>query len=187
MAAGAVRKRGILGAAGALFFVAAMAAFAFTGAAPSCEDRSVGGDVQTVKVGGKWFHLELALDPATQSKGLGQREFIEDDGGMLFVFKRAEPRSFVMRDCPIPIDIVFLDGAGRVVSMYAMVPEAPRGEGEGAVGEVNRRYEDRLKPYHSRFASQFVLEFKGGTLEKLALKPGDKIDLDWAALARRAE
>ena len=60
-----------------------------------------------VTIKDKEFKLELALDDEKRFKGLSDRKEIPKDGGMLFVFKRAEEREFVMRDCPIPIDIIF--------------------------------------------------------------------------------
>lgn len=160
-----------------------------------CDERTRPG-VQSVKIGGRWFHLELALDDRTRFKGLGGRSHIEADGGMLFVFPDAQPRAFVMRDCAIPIDIIYLDGTGRVVSMHAMQPDPPRTEAEQALSPpvpgapewawVNPTYEARLTQYPSRFPTQFVIELRGGTLPGLKLKEGDRIDLPVADLRRQA-
>jgi uncharacterized membrane protein (UPF0127 family) len=167
-----------------------------------CQDTA-GANVQSVKVGGKWFHLEVAADEPTRMKGLGQRDHIEPDGGMLFVFNNNFPRdfrdgsAFVMRDCPVDIDILYLDPNGRVVKMYAMKAEPPRGadgKDEGKVGEFGetpggKAYEDRLKKYPSVYPFQFAIELKGGTLEQLKGKvhEGDKIDLPLDDLKRRAK
>ncbi|MCL4743026.1 MAG: DUF192 domain-containing protein [Phycisphaerales bacterium] len=151
-------------------------------ALPSCSDKAVSTNVESVQIAGRWFHLELALDEPTRMKGLGGREFIEPDGGMLFVFPTAAKRSFVMRDCPISIDIIFLDPSGRVVAMHHMEAEEPRREGES-----DWQYEERLKRYSSRFDSQFVIELAGNTLESLELETGDRIPLDTAGLKARAK
>jgi uncharacterized membrane protein (UPF0127 family) len=145
-----------------------------------------------VVISGKTFHLELALEPATRFKGLSGRDKIDDDGGMLFVFPRPETLAFVMRDCPIDIDIIFLDGAGRVVATHKMLHEKERSEEEKPIDPatgVNMKYEERLKKYPSGFASQFVIELKGGTLDtfKPALKRGDKVTLDTEALKKRSK
>ena len=143
--------------------------------------------VQSVKLSGKWFHLELALDDAVRMKGLGQREHIEEDGGMLFVFPAARESAFVMRDCPIPIDIIYLDGSGRIVAMHQMQPDPPRGPDEGKPGQIVDKYEKRLKQYPSRFPMQMAIELKGGTLPGLKLKEGEKVDLPIAELKKRAK
>jgi len=161
-----------------------------------CEDEAA-RDVQAVKLGGEWFHLEIADKESVRMKGLGQRTYIAPDGGMLFVFSPDFPRKFpqgtgfVMRDCPIDIDIIYLDPNGRITAMHAMKAERPRGEGEGAVGDLsNPTYEGRLKSYPSRYAIQGAIELAGGTIEKKLkgkIKEGDKVDLPLEALKKRAE
>jgi uncharacterized protein len=145
-----------------------------------CEKTGKSADnVTTVKMGGKRFFLELAVTDTVRVKGLGGRTNIDPDGGMLFAFDREQVREFVMRDCPIPMDILYLDGAGRVLSIYTMQPEPPRGPGEGREGDFsNERYESRLKKYSSRYPCRFVIEVKDGTAQKLGIKEGDRIELD---------
>ncbi len=152
------------------------------------------GKVITLRVGQGTFKLDLALDAATRMKGLGQRDSIADDGGMMFVFPDDQVRvqGFLMRDCSFPIDILYLDGSGRVLTRHTMQPEPPRGAGEGKPGVENNtdaeniKYESRLPQYSSRFPAQFVLEFKGGTLEPLKLREGTKIEFDREELKKRA-
>ncbi len=156
----------------------------------SCDDRS-SATIATVSISGKSFHLELALDTQARFRGLSERTYIEPDGGMLFVFPRDQiaVHAFVMRDCPIPIDIIYLDPSGRVVASHAMTAEPPRdpARGEGTPADANNpQYNSRLKGYSSRFPSQFVIELAGGTLAKLNLKEGDVITFDRDALLKRA-
>lgn len=146
--------------------------------------------VEDVTIDGKKFHLELALDDTTRFHGLSDRTAIADDGGMLFVFPRAVTTSFVMRDCPIPIDIIYLDATGRVLNTYKMTAEPPRADDEKALDpqtKVNKKYEDRLKRYPSEFDSQFVIELRGNTLDTIKVKKNDKITLDLVGLKKRAK
>jgi uncharacterized membrane protein (UPF0127 family) len=128
-----------------------------------------------VTIKGKVFRLELALDEDSRFQGLSDRAEIADDGGMLFVFPDADLRQFVMRRCVIPIDIAFLDADGAVVWMHAMQvepdPNAP---------------EYRLKRYDSHYPSQLAIELQGGTLRRLGLSQGDRIDLPLVDLKGRA-
>ncbi len=142
-----------------------------------------------VTIKDKEFKLELALDDEKRFKGLSDRKEIPKDGGMLFVFKRAEEREFVMRDCPIPIDIIFLDGTGRVTAKHKMKVEEPRKPDEPVdkINPANDKYEQRLKRYGSKYAAQFVVELAGDTLDTLEVKEGDKIKLDTVALKKRAK
>ena len=41
---------------------------------------------------------------------------------MMFVFPDEQPRGFWMKHTRIPLDIVFLDAGGRVVSIHRMEP-----------------------------------------------------------------
>lgn len=140
-----------------------------------------------VTIDGQTFNLELALDEATRSKGLGDRTEIAPDGGMLFSFRTSDKREFVMRDCFTPIDIIFLDGTGRVTAKHKMAVEPPRGEGEGE-GEIgdyqNRTYAMRLKRYSSRFSAKYAIELAGNTLDGLKIEVGDRIELDTEMLDR---
>jgi uncharacterized protein len=163
---------GILVALGAAFAVA-------FGNLPGC-DEVASRDTQAVKINGRTFFLEVVADDVSRNRGLGGREHIDPDGGMLFVFKAPQSGNsgFVMRDCLIDIDILFLDSNGMVVTMHQMKFEGQqRGPGEGQPGEFNKAYEDRLTVYRARYPYQFAIELKGGTLPALGVKEGDRIDL----------
>lgn len=133
-----------------------------------------------ITISGKPFNLECALVPAKQFRGLSGRTDIPADGGMIFVFPRAEERYFVMRDCPVDIDIIFVDAQMKITAMHEMKKGPERTEAEKVLDSrgVNDEYEKRLIPYHSKFPAQYVLEFKGGTLKQLNLKEGDKLEID---------
>ena len=182
----------------AVILIAAVAVIASRG--PDDKSRpatDAGAKTAPVTVAGEKFNLELALDDKTRFHGLSDRTDIAPDGGMLFCFTRASVQEFVMRDCPIPIDIIYLDPAGRVVAFYKMVPEPPRSEEEQKLtppfkgapdwAGTNDAYEKRLKRYPSGFASQFVIELKGNTLDRLKIAKGDKVDLDVVGLKARAK
>ena len=50
--------------------------------------------------------LEIMASPLAISTGMMGRESL--DGGMLFIFDDVAERSFWMRDCLIPLDIIFI-------------------------------------------------------------------------------
>jgi uncharacterized membrane protein (UPF0127 family) len=135
---------------------------------------SVEEPVVDVRINDRAFELELALDSPSRYQGLSDREWIAPDGGMLFVFPDADKRAFVMRRCHVPIDLLYLDAGGRIVSMHRMQVEP------------SDTPEAQLKRYASGWPAQFVIEFAGSTLDELGLKTGEKIDLPYDSLKRRA-
>lgn len=148
---------------------------------PGCEEHPPRAGAVKAVVKGKTFWLDPVLDEATRIKGLGDRETLPDDGGMLFVFPLPDVLQFVMRDCKFDIDIAFLDDTGRVLAMHTMKMDPRRpGEGDG-------EYEGRLHRYSSRFASRTAVEVMGGTFAKLGLKVQDKIEVDLEALKARVK
>ncbi|MCC7409662.1 MAG: DUF192 domain-containing protein [Phycisphaeraceae bacterium] len=116
-------------------------------------------------IAGQPFTLELALDDAAHYRGLSGRSHLAPDAGMLFVFAYPRELNFVMRDCLVPIDVIFLSPAGRIIEMHAMVVEPP------GTPEL------QLTRYPSRWPAQYALELPGGSIERLDLKPGQKLDL----------
>jgi uncharacterized membrane protein (UPF0127 family) len=150
--------------------------------AAGCQEEVSNATSSRVTLGSRTFTLELALDEQTRFRGLSGRTVIAEDGGMLFVFSDSSTRSFVMRDCPIPIDIIYLDGTGRITAMHEMKPEAPRDPikepaPKNPFSEPDP-YERRLKLYSSKFGAQYVIELRGGTIPTLGLKEGQKIEID---------
>jgi len=127
-----------------------------------------------VTLGSEVFHLEVALDPPARFQGLSDRSSLDVGGGMLFVFPDVEERQFVMRRCRFPIDIIFVGAAGRIVSIRRMAVEPPDTP------------EEDLKRYHSEWPAQFAIEISGGSLDKLQLNAGDRIDLPYDDLKRRS-
>lgn len=139
-----------------------------------CEPENRQSDTVDITIAGREYTLELALDPAARHRGLSDRKQVPPTGGMLFAFTDADYRGFVMRKCLVPIDIIYLDPGGRIVSMHRMKVEP------------YDTPENDLVRYRSGWKSQFVIELAGGSLDALRLREGDKVDLPLADLKRRA-
>ena len=128
---------------------------------------------EEVVIGQETFKLEVAADEKSRAEGLMNRQKIEDDGGMIFIYKRARVRSFWMKNCLVDIDLLYLDGRGRIVSMHKMKKEPARSENESVID-----YERRLKRYPSRRPAQFIIELRAGWIDRLKPKVGETIELD---------
>ncbi len=66
---------------------------------------------------GSAIHLELAVTPEEISNGLMFRPTLPSDRGMLFLFSVARVPAFWMKNTLVPLDLVFLNGAGTVVDL----------------------------------------------------------------------
>lgn len=138
-----------------------------------CSKPAVIDGMMPVEIDGRIFELEIVADTETRELGLGGRKSLDADKGMLFSFPDSKLRRFVMRDCYIDIDIIFLDATGRIAAMHHMPVEEQK-----KADETQYLYETRLTKYSSRYNAQYAIELLGGTLESLNLEDGQQIKLD---------
>ncbi|HNX27156.1 MAG TPA: DUF192 domain-containing protein [Phycisphaerae bacterium] len=116
----------------------------------------------TVTIGENTWNVELAITPEQQYKGLSGRYEIAPDGGMLFINTKEGILRFCMRDCHVPIDIVFINSAMEVVNVYEMQVE------EDCSGNIT---------YSSHLPALYALELAGGTIRRDGIKIGDKVKI----------
>ena len=119
-----------------------------------CKDDHV--HIKTSR-GSAVFSVEIADDPLERARGLMFRESLSRTDGMLFVFPKAAPRSFWMMNTLIPLDIIFFDAAGQLVSIS-----------ENAEPKT-------LTPRESTGSSQYVLEIQGGLAARLGIGAGSQL------------
>lgn len=65
---------------------------------------------------------ELAVTDEQRRQGLMERESLAADAGMLFIYPRLVNGSFWMYRTRIPLDIAFIDDAGRIAEIRHMQP-----------------------------------------------------------------
>ena len=161
-----------------------IASLLMASALAGCAEPSipVDGGVEEVQIGDRTFKLELALSTDRRRQGLGGRETLAEDEGMLFVFPRAAQQRFWMYGCLMDIDIAYLDPIGYVTAIHTMPKEAPHG-----VDELEIDYQNRLPGYPSRYPAQFVIELPPGMFETLGIEIGDRIDIPTERLKRLGE
>jgi len=114
-------------------------------------------DVVTPK-GRTRFFVEIADNDAERERGLMFRKVVPPDRGMLFDFKTPRPVAFWMKNTLIPLDIIYIQGDGTVLSIArntTPLSEAPIPSGGPVVG---------------------VLELAGGRAEEIGLLPGDRVE-----------
>jgi hypothetical protein len=71
---------------------------------------------------GAVYTIEIARTPEEQAQGLMFRESLPERSGMLFLFTDAGPHKFWMKNTMIPLDMIWMDPAGRVLFVSADTP-----------------------------------------------------------------
>jgi uncharacterized membrane protein (UPF0127 family) len=112
--------------------------------------------VVTMRIGSLSFQLEVARRESELSRGLMFRQSMAADRGMIFVFDGEEERGFYMKNTYIPLDILFLDARGRVVSIHQMQPRD-------------------LATTPSLYPAQYAIELNQGMAAKAGVKVGDEL------------
>lgn len=118
--------------------------------------------VADLKVAGTTIHAWLMDNDSKREEGmmfLTDRE-VKSNQGMLFVFPdvQSSQNSFWMHNCPMGLDIIYIDSHKRVVNVGDGRPE-------------NDSQVTALRDY------RWVLELKRGWSKKHGLKPGDRISI----------
>ncbi|MDZ4231272.1 MAG: DUF192 domain-containing protein [Patescibacteria group bacterium] len=127
-------------------------------------DRSNGYKRTAVVIRGERFRVDVADSASKRALGLGGREPLAADEGMLFIFPSSANRSFWMKDVSFSIDIVWIAG-DRVVGFAKEV--------ESQVGEPIHQ----LIRYHSPEAVDKVLEVASGTVDGVGMMVGDGVNV----------
>ena len=112
---------------------------------------------------GERFVVELATTPKQQALGLMFRDSMPEDHGMLFIFPSATTRSFWMKNCRIPLDILYFDESLKLVSVAENAKPCRT---------------EQCPSYPSAGPARYVLELNAGKAAELGAEPGDELVLD---------
>ncbi len=108
------------------------------------------------------FNVEIADTPQERATGLMHRESLDPDSGMLFVFEQPGIYSFWMKDTLIPLDMIWIDANDDVVFIAENVQPCKTSSC------------DSIRPGK---AALYVLEVNAGTVSKIGLEAGDKVEI----------
>lgn len=107
-----------------------------------------------IEIGDKEYNVRLVESEEDKLKGLQGVSKLGDDEGMLFVYDEPKTVGFWMKDTLIPLDIIFIDQEGEVISIY-----------QGEPGNLDIAKEDNVK---------YVLEVNINS----GIEEGDELELD---------
>jgi uncharacterized membrane protein (UPF0127 family) len=130
----------------------------------SCGSRTVPlEDLRTRTVqlpDGSRIVAEVASTEFEMSRGMMHRDKLDPDRGMLFIHPTEGRHRYWMYQVRIPLDLIWMNKAGRIVEIAAEVPPC-----KGPPGECTY--------YGGHARAQYVLELAGGVAKKHGLKVGD--------------
>lgn len=108
--------------------------------------------------GNQHFTIEEAKTPEQMTQGLMYRRAMPADAGMLFEYEHPQPAAFWMKNTLIPLDMLFIATDGTVLDIH------------------ERAVPLSLDPIGTDQPVLAVLELNGGTVSRLGIKRGDKVD-----------
>ena len=94
----------------------------FATRAMGCSGSESGLPVISLSVDGRSVKAEVAATTASRARGLMYRRDMGRNAGMLFVYDRAEPLSFWMKNTYLPLTIAFIDSSHTIVHLEDMSP-----------------------------------------------------------------
>lgn len=109
------------------------------------------------------FNVEIADTPAERARGLMFRRKLPQNRGMLFIFEDDNVRNFWMKNTLIPLDMIFADSEGKVVSTRENVPPCVDGTS--------------CPVYSSGTGARYVLEINAGLAQAYDIRPGAQMDI----------
>lgn len=113
--------------------------------------------LEELKINDKVIYVEIADTDESRALGLMNRNILEEDRGMLFVFEEERQVSFWMKNTLIPLSVAYINKEGVILEIYDMFPKS-------------------LEPVTSKRSSiKFALEVNKGFFDKNNIRIGDKM------------
>ncbi len=109
------------------------------------------------------LRVEVASAPTQTERGLGYRDALAADAGMIFDLHETRVPRFWMKGMRFPLDMVWIDAEKRVVGVTSNVPPQP----DAADAELRR--------YSPSLPVRWVLEVNAGAASRLGLTPGTQL------------
>lgn len=107
--------------------------------------------------GAQAFQVEVMRTETERARGLMFRRYMPEDRGMLFDFKIEQPVMMWMKNTYIPLDMIFISRAGKVIS----------------IARDAEPMSETIIP--SGGPAYAVLELNGGAAARIGLKVGDEV------------
>jgi len=121
--------------------------------------------VTEATLAGHKLSISLARTYEEKARGLMYVESMQDSSGMLFVYETPQIMSFWMKNTKIPLDLVFFT---ENLEINGWIKDMQPGYGLP---------ENSLPRYVSEQPAQYALELNAGSIERLKLKFGERLEI----------
>lgn len=122
-------------------------------------------EVKTIKINQTSLRVEIADTKSKRSAGLGGRNSIASDSGMLFIFPKLNKYPFWMKNTKISLDIIWIKQKTVVDIIKNATPPLPG------------QKDETLPVYISNGPVDMVLEVASGFVDTNNIKIDDKIEI----------
>jgi len=111
---------------------------------------------------GNQIQAEVLLKPQEMARGMMFRDTLPRGHGLLFIHDKPAPYRYFMANVKVPLDIIFMDAARRIVEISADTPPCTTKPAD-------------CPTYGGHHYEQFVLEVGGGEAHRLGLQTGQTL------------
>lgn len=115
---------------------------------------------ESIKINDIQIYIERAVTQKEQAKGLGGRELLPKDSGMLFVYNSPAVRLFWMKDMLFPIDIIWIDESKKIINITKNISQ-----------------DSFPERFSSEMPALYVLEVNAGFVDENSIFVGDFVDI----------
>ncbi len=109
-----------------------------------------------ININNKNPRVEVASTQKQRTLGLMFRDKLDNDHGMLFIYRQEQYLSFWMKNTKIPLSIAFIDSNGEIIQVESMTPYSL----------INHVSKDKVK---------YALEMREGWFRENGIKVGSRV------------
>lgn len=129
-----------------------------TAPTPQSEPQPQSLPTVEITLGARTYTVEIANTEDQRQMGLMHRHSMPENRGMIFAFPDERPLGFWMKNTHIPLDIIYLNSDGIIVSTHRMLPHD-------------------VRSIPSAAPAKYAIELNAGEVAKTGLRRGDRVEI----------
>ena len=121
--------------------------------------------IKKIKIGDYIFNTKIVSTPEDVQNGMMHSHFDRNFNAMFFVLSENKMQSFWMKNCIIPLDMIFIDNNMKITKIHhSCMP-------------CNYDDNNEYKCDHYKGFGNFVIEIEGGTCNRLNISQNQTIEI----------